>query len=181
MKKLMYYLQLWCLMNRYKIVYIVVVTLCLLCVAPTMQAQRKGMEKLRHRVEDLRKVKLIDLLNLQGDQVEKFFSAYARLQNGVITAKDGMDEASRDLHQAAVANANEGELKTKTDALLAAMQTLERAINSRHSELRPILSPLQYAKYLAFEARFQEELQRMILQRARKRGGMEDNRGGPEE
>ncbi len=168
-------------MNRYKYVYIVVIMLSFVFVAPTMHAQRKGMDKLRHRIEDLRKVKLIDLLNLQGDQVEKFFSAYKRLQNDVITAKDGMDVAARDLHDATASTASEGDLKTKTDALLAKMQEFERAINARHAEVRPLLSPLQYAKYLAFEARFQEELQRMILQRARKRGGMDDNRGGLEE
>jgi len=66
---------------------------------------------------------------------------------------------------------SEADLKAKTETVLARMQDFERAINARHGEVRPILSPLQYAKYIAFEARFQEELQRMILQRAKKRGG----------
>ena len=170
----MFYLQLWFQMNRYKNIYILTIVLCITCAAPTVYAQRKGMDKMRHRIEDLRKVKLIDLLNLQDDQVEKFFSSYKRLQNDVIAGKDGMDDAAHDLHEATTSNASEGDLKTKTDALLAKMQEFERAINARHTEVRPLLSPLQYAKYLAFEARFQEELQRMILQRARKRGGMKE-------
>jgi len=157
-------------MNRFKFWFLLAAVVCVVGAAPSLQAQRKGMEKLRHRIEDLRKVKLIDLLNLQGDQVEKFFGTYNRLQNAVVTSKAGMDDAAQDLHQATMSSASDSEVKTKTDALLARMQEFERAINTRHSELRPILSPLQYARYLAFEARFQEELQRMILQRARKRG-----------
>lgn len=116
-------------------------------------------------------MKLIDLLDLQGEQVEKFFGTYNRLQHNVITAKDGMDEAARQLHETTTSSPSDADLKTKSDLLLSKMQEFERAINARHSEVRPLLSPLQYAKYLAFEARFQEELQRMILQRARKRGG----------
>lgn len=166
----MYYLQQWPPMNRFKIGFIAVIV-CALCAAPSVHAQRRGMEKLRHRIEDLRKVKLIDVLNLQGDQVEKFFGAYNRLQNGVIKAKEGMDEASNELHQATTSSATESDLKSKSDLLLSKMQEFERAINARHTELRPLLSPLQYAKYLAFEARFQEELQRMILKRAKNRGG----------
>lgn len=161
-------------MNRYKIAYIVAFLFCVLCTTPNVNAQHKGMDKLRHRIEDLRKVKLLDLLNLQGDQVEKFFSAYNRLQNGVISAKEGMSEAARELHQTTTSNTSEADLKAKSDALLMKMQEFERAINARHSEVRPLLSPLQYAKYLAFEARFQEELQRMILQRARKRGAIDE-------
>ena len=35
-------------------------------------------ERMMQKIEDLRKMRLLDVLNLQGDQVEKFFSAYSR-------------------------------------------------------------------------------------------------------
>lgn len=158
-------------MKRYNTLLSVCMLLCLVAATTPSHAQRgKGMDKMRQRVEDLRKVKLIDLLDLQGAQVEKFFGTYNRLQQNVIVAKEGMDDAARALQESATATASETDMNSKSDALLAKMKEFERAINARHNEVRPLLSPLQYARYLAFEARFQEELQRMILQRARKRG-----------
>jgi Spy/CpxP family protein refolding chaperone len=125
-------------------------------------------EKMMQKIEDLRKMKLLDLLNLQGDQVEKFFSVYNRSQGAVISAKKDLDRKAVDLREATESGADESVLKGKTDAVLAAMKSFEEAINKRHADVKSLLSVRQYATYIAFEARFQEELTRLIMQRARK-------------
>ena len=125
-------------------------------------------EKMVQKIEDLRKMRLLDVLNLQGDQVEKFFASYNRLQGAVLSARRTIDRNTIDLREATSSQSDDATLKAKTDAVLAAMRELENAINSRHSELRPLLTAKQYAAYIAFEARFQEELTRLIIQRARK-------------
>ncbi|HLP28757.1 MAG TPA: hypothetical protein VK147_08955 [Candidatus Didemnitutus sp.] len=125
-------------------------------------------EKMMQKIEDLRKMRLLDVLNLQGDQVEKFFSAYNRYQGAVINAKKDLDRKAIDLREATESGAEESVLKSKTEAVLAAMEAFEQAINKRHADVRPLLSVRQYATYIAFEARFQEELTRLIMQRARK-------------
>ncbi|MBK7032136.1 MAG: hypothetical protein KA339_06605 [Candidatus Kapabacteria bacterium] len=125
-------------------------------------------EKMMQKIEDLRKMRLLDVLNLQGDQVEKFFSAYNRYQGAVINAKKDLDRKAIDLREATESGADESVLKGKTDAVLAAMKVFEEAINKRHAEVKSLLNVRQYATYIAFEARFQEELTRLIMQRARK-------------
>lgn len=125
-------------------------------------------EKMMQKVEDLRKMRLLDVLNLQGDQVERFFASYNRLQGSVLTTKREMDRLAIDLREATESRNDDATLKSKTDAVVAAMKAFEDAVNRRHAELKPLLSTKQYAIYIAFEARFQEELTRLIMQRARK-------------
>ncbi|MBK9183721.1 MAG: sigma-70 family RNA polymerase sigma factor [Ignavibacteria bacterium] len=96
--------------------------------------------------EDLRKMRLLDVLNLQGDQVEKFFSAYNRYQGAVINAKKDLDRKAIDLREATESGADESVLKGKTDAVLAAMKVFEEAINKRHAEVKslPQRSTIRY-------------------------------------
>jgi len=125
-------------------------------------------EKMMQKIEDLRKVRLLDVLNLQGDQVEKFFFAYNKLQSNVIATRQDMMEKAKTLRNAAKSADDTGLLTSKTDDTIAAMKTFEDAVNKRHKDLKPLLTSKQYATYIAFEAQFQEELTRLIVQRARK-------------
>ena len=124
---------------------------------------------MRQRIEDLRKLKLMDVLSLQGDQVEKFFGTYNPLQKSMLDAKDAMDAASKELWEATERKATAADLEKLTNELLQKMTSFERAINARHEGVRKVLSVEQYARYLAFEARFRDELERMILKKARDR------------
>ena len=124
---------------------------------------------MRQRIEDLRKLKLMDVLALQGDQVEKFFGAYNPLQKSMLDAKDAMDIASTSLWEATERKAPSADLEKLTNDLLQRMTAFERAINARHEGVRKVLSVEQYARYMAFEARFRDELERMIMKRARDR------------
>ena len=125
-------------------------------------------EKMVQKIEDLRKMRLLDVLNLQGDQVEIFFASYNRLQRIVLSARRTIERNTIELREATSSQSDDATLKAKTESVLAAMRGLEDAVNRRHAELRPLLSAKQYAAYIAFEARFQEELTRLIMQRARK-------------
>lgn len=125
--------------------------------------------KMRQRIEDLRKVKLMDILGLEGEQVEKFFAAYNPLQRAVYESKEAMDASSKALWEATENKAAAADLSAKTDDLLAKMKSFEQAIHARHDGVRKVLRPEQFARYLAFEARFRDELERMILKRVRDR------------
>ncbi|MBU3742876.1 MAG: hypothetical protein FGM24_11450 [Candidatus Kapabacteria bacterium] len=124
---------------------------------------------MRQRIEDLRKLKLMDVLSLQGEQVETFFGTYNPLQKGMLDAKDAMDAASKALWDATERKAPAAELEKLTSDLLARMTTFERAVNARHDGVRKVLTTEQFARYLAFEARFRDELERSILRRMRER------------
>lgn len=128
----------------------------------------RNREKMVQRIEEVRKMRLLDLLDLQGEQVEKFFSVYNKLQKAVIEAKQQMARTAEELRESTEKEAGESDLATRTETVLASMKKFETAVNARHSGVRSTLTTTQYAVYIAFEARFQEELTRMIIQRAKK-------------
>lgn len=140
------------------------------------QPRKEHHEAMLRKVEDLRKVKLLDVLGLQGDQVEKFFGAYNKLQNQVFTAKQSVDNAADEIMKALDRKAAQAELTAKSDALTQKTKELMNAVTARNEGVRPLLSVEQYAKYLVFESRFQEELSRRIMSRARRM-----HRQGPDE
>jgi hypothetical protein len=128
----------------------------------------QGREKMRERIEDLRKVKLLDVLDLQGDQVEKFFVIYNKHQAKFREVQDKVDNTAKELQGAIGRGASDAELADKTLELRKQIKELERVIESRFDDLKPVLTTKQYAQYVVFEARFRDELQRMIMERMKK-------------
>lgn len=133
-------------------------------------------EKMRQRIEDLRKVKLLDILDLKGDQVERFFAVYNKHQDRFHDYQVKIDGAARELQGAISRGASDAELSEKTNELRKLIRELEKTIESRFDEVKPILSAKQYAQYVVFEARFRDELQRMIMDRMKKmrRDGLDE-------
>ena len=123
---------------------------------------------MRQRIEDLRKVKLLDVLNLQGEQVENFFAIYNRNQEKFHELRQEIDSKSKALQGAIEEEASDSELMSKTKQLREAIRQLEKSIESRFDDIRSVLSTKQYAQYVVFESRFRDELQRMILDRMRR-------------
>jgi len=154
--------------------YSILVTVFLTVLIPTVHLRASEDEedepqnRVRQRIEDVRKMKLIDILDLRGDQVEKFFGSYNTLQRAVFDAKDAVNDASRQLHEALQNKASDADLQTKTSALLSAMKSFDAAVEKRNTTVQSMLSTTQYAKYVLFEARFVDELSKMIMKRARR-------------
>lgn len=131
---------------------------------------------MRQRIEDLRKLKLMDILALQGDQVEKFFAAYNPQQKATLEAKDAMDAASRAVWEATERKAPAAELDQLLVKLQSSVTALQRAVEARQEAVRKVLSTEQYARYVVFEVRFRDELDKMIIKRMRD-GGRDGGRG----
>lgn len=121
----------------------------------------------RERIEHLRKTRLLDALNLQGDSVRVFFAAYDAAQQNVLTSKEIVNSAAEELRLAIQAKAQTSTLVRLTEALQKRSEELEKTLHDRSTRVKPTLSPMQYASYVLFETKFHEELQRLILQRVR--------------
>lgn len=121
----------------------------------------------RERIEHLRKIRLLDALNLQGDSVRVFFAAYDEAQRKVLASKEIVNSAAEELRLAIQAKAQTTTLVRLTEALQKRSEELEKALHDRSMHVKPTLNPMQYASYVLFEAKFHEELQRLILQRVR--------------
>jgi hypothetical protein len=132
------------------------------------EARKEQREAMRERIEGLRKVKLMDLLELEGAQVEQFFSVYNPLQKAVYQAKAAVDAAVSDLVDADRAKADDATLAAKAALVLERQHALVQAVEARERGVKAVLSVRQHARYVGFEAGFMDELQRMILRRLKR-------------
>ena len=148
------------------------VLLCLVMSLTSLAAQDDDeppmpRERMQQRIEDVRKMKLIDILELQDTQVEKFFQVYNKLHGAVLQRKNEMDEKAEVLKR--ISRSDDAGLQQHIDALQAATHALHEAVELRNTKLKEVLTTKQHARYLVFEAKFLEELSKMLAKRARRR------------
>lgn len=141
--------------------------------APPMGAyddsdQQTHGKPIRERMESLRKVKLLEILELEGDNVERFFAKYSTLQRSVYDAKDALDAAIRALREADNRQTDEATLLQRIADVQRRQQELIKAAERRNIELKPMLSTRLYARYIAFEAAILDDLQRLMMRRIRR-------------
>jgi len=125
--------------------------------------------KMRQRVEDLRKMKLLDLLDLKDDQVEKFFAVYSKHQKRIMELRDEVQTSAKNLQSMLKKGATDAELATATAEVRKNIKQLEQSVEDRFDAIKPVLSQKQYAIYVVFESRFQEELQKLIVDRIKRK------------
>jgi len=152
----------------------ILVVLCAIACSMGLAAQgfdddaTMSRQDMQQRIEDVRKMKLLDLLQLKDDQVEKFFVLYNSTHQVVL-------QRMRDLHDAAdklkrMSRDNDAGLQAQIDAMQKATKDLHAAIEQRNSRIKDVLTLQQYGTYLAFEAKFQEELAKVLIKRAKEKG-----------
>lgn len=152
---------------------LIISLILILCSSPLM-AQGWGddgppdRDKMRQRVEDLRKMKLLDLLDLKDDQVEKFFAVYTKHQKRILELRDAVEKSAKELQSSLKKGAPDTELAASTLEVRKQIKELEQQIEARFDAIKPVLNTKQYAIYVVFEARFYDELQKMIMERVKK-------------
>ncbi len=150
--------RLWCLLFP-----------AIIMLTAQVTAQPPHSTKMQKKIEDLRKIKLLDILELQGDQVEKFFSVYNKHQKNFESLREQLMQKSADLQASMEKNDKPETFTAKADELRKLIREMGKSIDARFDDVKTVLTPLQYAKYVVFETRFKEELQQRILDRVRQK------------
>ena len=132
---------------------------------PDKDNGRRGMDK----IEELEKIKLIDVLQMNEETTLKFFARRSEYQNKIRELRAGSD-AQLDKISDYVKNnddKNSGELEKMIDKYLSYGEAMAKERKKFINSLNDILSYQQISKLLVFEKHFREEL-RKILFRSRK-------------
>lgn len=123
---------------------------------------------IRERLMQVKKMKLIEVLDMDEATAEKFFVKYNLAQNAIETAQKNLDTTLKALH-AAIDNNDAARMRELTDRSLKSHAVLQDAVAAMFTSVRPVLSEVQFAKLIVFEARFQEEIRRRLMERRRDR------------
>ncbi|MBK9246773.1 MAG: hypothetical protein IPM69_01335 [Ignavibacteria bacterium] len=122
--------------------------------------------KAKERIEQLKKMRLIDILDMDETTAEKFFIKYNNLQKKIEDAKSELQEAVSDLERTVRAKSSKsGEYYRKSDFVLEKQNLLNTSVSDKIKSMRTFLTEEQYAKFIVFENNFAAQLQKMLLER----------------
>jgi hypothetical protein len=129
----------------------------------------QGQGRALERVEQFKKIRLMEVLNLDEQNSIKFFARYNKYQELLRDLRKKQAQALARIQALRKSNAADAEYGKMVDELL----TLESQINEAKSkyveELKPVLTSKQLVEYLVFEARFQQNLRELAREFPRSR------------
>jgi hypothetical protein len=122
--------------------------------------------KAKQHVQQLKKLKLIETLDMDQQTAEKFFMLYNTEQKKVDEALKALNETMQELSKASNQDPKKVSpdlVKQLTNQTLEKQTQMQTAVNERLRAIKSVLNDQQYAKFLLFEAKFQEEVRKTLL------------------
>jgi hypothetical protein len=128
---------------------------------PDNDKERRGMDK----IEELEKVKLIDVLQMNEETTLKFFARRSEYQRKLKDLKSKSDAQLDKISDYIKNNSdkNSAELKKMIDEYLSYGEAMAKERTKFINSLNDILSYQQVSKLLVFEKHFREELRKILF------------------
>ena len=159
----------WTLNLRVKMTILVLaIAIIIPNIAMSNGPDRKAKPELREKIKTIKKIKLLEVLELSGEEADKVLVKFTDYENKINDLTKKMDECTNELQEAVIEEKSK-DIEKATDEFLKTQKELDDAINERISGMKKVLTPDQFAKYLVFERKFQEELRRRIMDKVRDR------------
>jgi Spy/CpxP family protein refolding chaperone len=124
-------------------------------------------EHARERIEMLKKLRLLEILNLKENEADKFLVRYNTSEQAIKDKQNNLDLAGDELELSLRANSNEKEIIEKTNKMLQSQKELQDAMTKKYDTMKEVLAPKDFAKYVIFEKRFVERLRKLIMDKAK--------------
>ncbi len=135
----------------------------------------------KERIAEFKKIKLLEVLDLDEKTSEKFLAKYNSAEKAIRDKQDKLDEAILDLEYLVRKNSSKDEISKQTQKVLELQKELANTMFEQQKELKSVLNEEQFARYVIFENRFRERLQKAIIDRAKGRGWQNpEDSPGPE-
>jgi len=135
----------------------------------TGQGEPQGGDRPSERIDNLRKVRLVELLELKEDQSVRFLARLnehdAARRNLMKERGDALDRLERLIRN----KAEDGEYEKAFADVAAVDDKIAAERKSFFTGLSDILTPTQRAKMLIFERRFERELREAMREAQRRR------------
>ncbi len=136
---------------------------------PHHMGDRKG--KAREKIDQLEKIKIIETLNMDEEVSVKFFAKRNEFRERGKKLNDKIDSLSHFIGEKTVAT-DDKTSDAEWEKLIDEFVSIEKKLQNNKLEflnsIQKILSPKQVAQFLAFERRFRDEVQEILL-RGRRR------------
>lgn len=162
------------IMKCFKSLILLAFTTLLLLGNTTFSSGQPALEKGK-RLQQFKKMKLMEVLDLNEEQSVKFFARYNDEQKKVMEAHHVLEEAMEKLHSAVKSNETD-KIKALTDEVLKLHSENQQATSNMIRSLRPLLDDIRFAKLVLFESKFQKELQKTLWNMKREHHDVDKDR-----
>jgi hypothetical protein len=158
-------------MLNYNLKKVVLITLIFSLAFGFVYAQKPPMKALE-RIQSLKKIKLLEVLELNEAESDKFIVKYNEYEKNVLDKYKQLEEASEELHKA-ILDEDYKNIDKLNENYINANKELNQAIQDKYENVKKLLPKEKFAKYLIFERRFQNELRKQIFKRMGEKDGDE--------
>jgi hypothetical protein len=134
-------------------------------------ADRPGGGQRGERLERFRKMRLIEVLNLNEDEAVRFFAKQNAHEDKVHDLMKARNDALDNLDAAIKDNKDPQDLQQLMDNALDFDKKLFAERERYHKELRDSLTSLQFAKFLVFERNFGRQVRDALEEMRHDRSG----------
>ncbi len=124
-----------------------------------------GPPRGRERLEQLEKIKLIEVLKMDEETTLRFFARRTEMKSKIDELNKNADELLKEMETMMKDedDVDEAALKSKIDEWKKIQSEIERTKSEFIDSLYDILTTEQIAKMIIFEKRFRDELRRVLI------------------
>ena len=155
--------------------YLIISLLFIAVLAVELQPQQHHMgnrrNNAREKIDQLEKIKLIEELNMSDDVSLKFFTKRNEFREKGKRLNEKIDSLSRyisEKSQRIDENIPNEDWEKLIEEFVSTEKKLQNNKNDFLISIQKILTPQQVAEFLAFERKFREEIQGILLRGRRK-------------
>lgn len=139
----------------------------LLILAMTMSLNSQP-HKAKERISMLKKIKLIEILDLDEKESDKLIVKYSAWEDKIEEQMKNFDDAEDKLRKA-IKSDKVDDIKKQSDNFIKARTNIIKIADERDNDMKSLLTEVQFAKYLIFEKKFRKELGEQIMKKRRDR------------
>lgn len=151
-----------------------VLTITLIFTFGYVNAQNHPL-KAMERIQSLKKIKLLEILELNEADADKFIVKFNEYEKNVLDKFNKFEDVCEEL-RIAIDNNDYKNIEKLNDNYIVANKELNQAVQDKFENVKKILPKEKFANYLLFERRFQNELRKQVFKRL---GDMEGERPMP--
>jgi len=149
------------------------ISFLIIIVISSLNILAQPPEKARERIEALKKMRMLEVIELSGETADRFILRYNDYDRELKSKIANYEAAVDELEKVLAAKSSEKTIKEKSDNLVNAHKDVHNTIANRANHFKEILNTEQLARYLIFEKRFEDKLREMLLENPKKaRPGM---------
>jgi len=145
--------------------FIVILSFILLTVDTLPQNMRRGGMQSQKKINQLEKVKLLEVLELDDETAVKFFRLKDQHEEDMMSLRDKQDKILDIMEE--TLSEDESKKTSSLSKLITDYKKNEMEMTDErdrfHKEIWNVLQPEKYARFLVFERNFRQEVRNLIM------------------